>query len=65
MGTSDLSKELRVPPRADRMGLRCALGRCVCAARGAGIDIIDGVYLNFRDAERLPQPCVAGQVAGV
>jgi citrate lyase subunit beta/citryl-CoA lyase len=64
MGTSDLSKELRVPPRADRMGLQYALGRCVCAARGAGIDIIDGVYLNFRDADSFAAVCEQGKWLG-
>lgn len=64
MGTSDLSKELRVPPRSDRMGLLYALERCVCAARGAGIDIIDGVHLNFRDAEGFTAVCEQGKWLG-
>ncbi len=64
MGTSDLSKELRVPQRSDRMGLLYALERCVCAARGAGIDIIDGVHLNFRDAEGFAAVCEQGKWLG-
>lgn len=64
MGTSDLSKELRAPPRSDRMGLLYALERCVCAARGAGIDIIDGVHLNFRDTEGFAAVCEQGKWLG-
>ncbi|MEZ5494931.1 MAG: CoA ester lyase [Pseudomonadales bacterium] len=64
MGTSDLSKELRIPPRADRAALQYALSRCVCAARGAGIDIIDGVHLNFRDTEAFAAVCEQGKWLG-
>ncbi len=64
MGTSDLAKELRVLHRADRAGLQYALGRCVCAARAAGLDIIDGVYLDFRDEAGFAALCEQGKWLG-
>ncbi len=64
MGTSDLAKELRVPHRSDRAGLQYTLGRCVCAARAAGLDIIDGVYLDFRDEVGFANLCEQGKYLG-
>lgn len=64
MGTSDLSKELRIPVRVDRLGLQYSLGRCVVAARMAGIDIIDGVHLDFRNAAAFQGVCEQGRDLG-
>lgn len=64
MGTSDLAKELRVPHRADRLGFLYALSRCVVAARGAGIDVIDGVYLDLADNEGFAAICEQGKALG-
>ncbi len=64
MGTSDLAKELRVPHTPDRLGFLYSLGRCVVAARMAGIDIIDGVYLDIADAAGFAAICDQGKVLG-
>lgn len=64
MGTSDLAKELRVPHRADRLGFLYSLSRCVVAARAAGVDILDGVYLDLADAEGFAAVCEQGRALG-
>ena len=64
MGTTDLANELRIPHRADRMGLLYALSRCVNAARMAGIVILDSVFLNIQDSEAYRADCEHGQALG-
>lgn len=64
MGTSDLAKELRVPHTADRLGFLYSLGRCVVAARMAGIDIIDGVHLEIADSSGFTAACEQGRKLG-
>lgn len=64
MGTSDLAKELRISPAADRAGLLHALSHCVLAARAHGIDIIDGVHLALDDAEGYQHACMQGRDLG-
>jgi citrate lyase subunit beta/citryl-CoA lyase len=64
MGTSDLAKEMRVPHRADRLGFLYALSRVVTAARVAGLDVIDGVYLNLQDTEGFEAICEQGRALG-
>lgn len=64
MGTSDLSKELRVPHRADRVGFLYALSRVVNAARVAGVDAIDGVCLDLEDDAAFLAVCEHGRALG-
>lgn len=64
MGTSDLARDLRLSRGADRGGLLYALSHCVLAARERGIDILDGVHLNIKDAEGFRQQCLQGRELG-
>lgn len=64
MGTSDLGKELRVNGAQDRIGFAYVLGRCVVAARMAGLDIIDGVYGELNDDEGFVAACEQGVALG-
>lgn len=64
MGTSDLARDLRLSRGADRAGLIHSLSHCVLAARERGIDILDGVYLNIKDAEGFRQQCLQGRELG-
>jgi citrate lyase subunit beta/citryl-CoA lyase len=64
MGTTDLAAELRLPPDPLRRGLQYALGRCVLAARLAGIAVLDGVYLDLQDESGLRQVCEQGRALG-
>ncbi len=64
MGTSDLSRELRVPHTPGRLGFLAALSHCVLAARAAGVDILDGVQLDLGDARGLALACEQGRNLG-
>ncbi len=60
MGTSDLAKELRIPHTPDRTGFLHLLSHCVLAARVHGLDILDGVHLNFNDLDEFRLHCQNG-----
>ena len=64
MGTSDLAKDMRLPPAGGRAGLAHALGHCVLTARAHGLDIIDGVHLALDDADGLMDACLQGRGLG-
>jgi citrate lyase subunit beta/citryl-CoA lyase len=64
MGTSDLSKEMRIPHTPDRIGFISALSQCVLAARCHNVDIIDGVYLDIKDTEGFDRICQQGRDLG-
>jgi citrate lyase subunit beta/citryl-CoA lyase len=64
MGTSDLAKEMRLPPTGDRTGISHALGHCLLTARAHGLDIIDGVHLALDDAEGFLDACRQGRSLG-
>ncbi len=64
MGTSDLSKELRVPHTPDRLGFITSLSLCVLAARANDLDVLDGVYLDLSDEEGYTASCVQGRQLG-
>ena len=64
MGTSDLNKELRLRVSAARTGLQYALSQCVLAARVAGIDILDGVFLDLEDEAGFEAECQQGLELG-
>ena len=61
MGTTDLSKELRVP---DRIGLLHSLSQCVLAARAHNKEILDGVYLDLENDEGFADICQQGRNLG-
>lgn len=64
MGTSDLVKELRAEHTPSRSNLAFALQQCVLAAREAGVDVLDGVHLDFRDLDSFQEACEQGRAMG-
>lgn len=64
MGTSDLVKELRATHIESRNNLAYALQRCVLAGRMAGVDVLDGVHLDFRNLESFQTSCEQGRAMG-
>jgi citrate lyase subunit beta/citryl-CoA lyase len=64
MGTSDLVKELRARHTPERHNLSFALQSAVLAARSVGLDILDGVHLDFRNLESLALACEQGAAMG-
>ena len=64
LGTSDLVKELRAHHTPSRSNLSYALQRCVAVARAYGLDVLDGVHLDFRNLESFEQSCRAALAMG-
>lgn len=60
LGTSDLTKDLRVRPNSNRLPLITSLGICVLAARSHGLDILDGVHLDLEDISGFEIVCRQG-----
>jgi citrate lyase subunit beta/citryl-CoA lyase len=65
MGTNDLIKETRAVQTPDRLPIIASLSRCIVAARAYGLDILDGVYNNFRDTQGLEAECRHGRQLGM
>ncbi len=64
MGTSDLAKELRIPPDAERIGLLPALSTSILAARAHGLDILDGIFGDLTDDDGFARSCDQGRKLG-
>ncbi len=64
MGTSDLSKAMRLPPDPGRTGLQAALAHSVLAARAHGLDILDGVFGDLTDDAGFRASCQQGKKLG-
>ena len=65
MGTNDLAKETRARLTADRLPMLSWLSTCVAAARAFGLDIIDGVYNDFRNEQGFAAECAHGAAIGM
>ncbi len=65
MGTNDLLKESRARALHDRMAVVPWLALTVVAARGYGLDIIDGVYNDFKDEAGFRSECEHGRTLGM
>ncbi|WP_034997636.1 HpcH/HpaI aldolase/citrate lyase family protein [Beijerinckia mobilis] len=65
MGTNDIVKETRARLTPGRASIMTWLSTCVVAARAYGVEIIDGVYNNFSDAEGFRQECIQGRDLGM
>jgi len=60
-GTNDLAKETGV---SDRRYLMPWLMQLVLAAKAGGLDLLDGVYNDFRDADGLARECAEAAAMG-
>ena len=63
-GTNDLAKETGVPLPEGRRTMEHWLASLVIHARAFGIDVVDGVYNDFRDEAGLRDECRAGVLLG-
>ncbi len=64
VGLNDLVKETRVRLDADRTAALYWLSASVTAARANGLDVLDGVWNNFRDMEGYDRECRQGLELG-
>ncbi len=65
MGTNDLIKDTRAIMTPDRLAALHWLSTCQIAARAYGIDIIDGVYNDFKDEDGFRAQCEQGRTLGM
>lgn len=63
-GTNDLIKETGVAALPGRPWIASWLMQIVLAARAYGLDVLDGVYNDFKDEEGLIGECREGQAMG-
>ena len=65
MGTNDLLKESRARTLHDRIAVVPWLALAIVAARAYGLDILDGVYNDFRDPKGFAVECEHGRTLGM
>lgn len=65
LGNNDIQKATRALTHPDRLPLLYALQASITAARAYGLDILDGVYNNFRDIEGFRRECEQGRMLGM
>ncbi|CAN5301322.1 CoA ester lyase [soil metagenome] len=65
LGTNDLVKDIRAKQSADRMALLPSLATVILAARAFGLDVIDGVYNDFKDEPGFRAECEQGRLLGM
>lgn len=63
-GTNDLVKETGVKPQEGRPYLSNWLSQIVLSARAYGLDVIDGVYNDFKDASGFERESLDGRSMG-
>ena len=64
VGLNDLVKETRIHLDPQRTAALYWLSASVTAARAFGIDVLDGVWNNFRDMEGYRHECLQGRALG-
>ncbi|MBZ0216003.1 MAG: CoA ester lyase [Fimbriimonadaceae bacterium] len=65
MGTNDLAKDTRARLGGDRMAMLSWLSICIAAGRAFGLDVIDGVYNDFRNEDGLRVEAEQGRALGM
>ncbi len=65
MGTNDLAKETGAALKPGRMPMLAWLSTCVAAARAFDIQILDGVYNDFKDEAGFKTECEQGRDLGM
>jgi citrate lyase subunit beta/citryl-CoA lyase len=65
MGTNDLLKESRARALHNRFAVVPWLASTIVAARAYRLDILDGVYNDFRDERGLREECEHGRTLGM
>jgi citrate lyase subunit beta/citryl-CoA lyase len=65
MGTNDLLKESRARALHNRIAVVPWLAMAIVAARAYGLDVLDGVYNDFRDEAGFREECENGRTLGM
>lgn len=64
IGPNDIARETRMRNVPGRAPMLPALMQCIFAARAYGLDILDGVYNNFNDADGFARECAQARDMG-
>lgn len=64
MGTNDLVKETRADLSHNRRPALYWMSAAITAARAYGLDVLDGVYNNFKDLDGFRRECLHGRALG-
>jgi citrate lyase subunit beta/citryl-CoA lyase len=64
IGPNDIARETRMRMVKGRAPMLPALANCIFAARAHGIDILDGVYNDFSDADGFARECAQAREMG-
>jgi citrate lyase subunit beta / citryl-CoA lyase len=64
MGTNDLVKETRADLSSNRRPALYWLSATITAARAYALDVLDGVYNNFKDSEGFRRECLHARALG-
>lgn len=64
MGTSDLVKDVHAYHTPMRLPMLTSLAICILAARAEGLAVLDGVYLDLKDADGFEAACMQGLELG-
>lgn len=64
MGTNDLVKETRADLSHNRRPALYWMSAAIIAARAYGLDVLDGVYNNFKDLDGFRRECQHGRALG-
>jgi citrate lyase subunit beta / citryl-CoA lyase len=64
IGPNDIARETRMRMVKGRSPMLPALSTCIFAARAHGIDILDGVYNDFSDADGFARECTQAREMG-
>lgn len=65
VGTNDLVKDTRAELDEARSAALYWLSATVTAARAYGVDVLDGVYNNFKDLDGFKRECLHGKMLGM
>ena len=65
LGTNDLLKESRASAQGGRFAVVPWLAMTILAARAYGLDVLDGVYNDFRDDKGFREECEQGRTLGM
>ena len=65
LGTNDLAKDMRAGSGGQRLALVPALTMAVLAAHAFGLDVIDGVHNDVKDAAGFRSECEEGRMLGM
>ena len=64
MGTNDIAKETRTAIVPGRAPMLPWMMTCIMAARAYHVDILDGVYNDFKDGDGFAQECTQARALG-